>query len=488
MARLDFVTTVGHGDGPGARERLGLRGRGPTAVITDLGVLEPDPDSAELTLTQLHEGVSVDQAREATGWELAVGRAAGRDRAAERRRARGAEGAARTMNDAFIYEAVRTPFGRFGGALAGVRPDDLAAHALRSLLERAGLQDAAAIDDVIIGNANGAGEDNRDVARMAVLLAGLPTTVTGVSVNRLCGSSLEAAIQAARAVRCGDASLIVAGGVESMSRAPWVLLKPSRAYPARDTRRSTRPRSAGAWSTRRCPSGGPSRSVRAPRSWPRSTGSRARPRMRSRSAATGSPQQAYDDGVMAEVVAVPGVELTRDEGIRTDTTLEALAKLEPAFVDGGTVTAGNSSPLNDGASMTLIGDRRPASCSAASRSPGSSRWRLTASTPTCSASPRSRRPRPRCARAGLGWGEVAVVELNEAFASQSLACLAGWPELDPALVNVRGGAIAIGHPLGASGTRILGRLAHELHSRGGGYGLAAICIGVGQGLAMILEG
>jgi acetyl-CoA acetyltransferase family protein len=391
------------------------------------------------------------------------------------------------MNDAFIYEAVRTPFGRFGGALAGVRPDDLAAHALRSLLERAGLQDAAVIDDVIIGNANGAGEDNRDVARMAVLLAGLPTTVTGVSVNRLCGSSLEAAIQAARAVRCGDASLIVAGGVESMSRAPWVLLKPSRPYPAgHETLHST----TLGW-----------RMVnpKMPERWTISLGASAEKlaeihgisreaqdafALRSHRLA----EQAYEDGVMAEVVAVPGVELTRDEGIRTDTTLEALAKLEPAFVDGGTVTAGNSSPLNDGASMTLIGDRQ------AGELLGREPLARIVSTAAHGVDPDVfgiapvEAAKTALARAGLGWGEVAVVELNEAFASQSLACLAGWPELDPALVNVRGGAIAIGHPLGASGTRILGRLAHELHSRGGGYGLAAICIGVGQGLAMILEG
>jgi acetyl-CoA acyltransferase len=391
------------------------------------------------------------------------------------------------MNDVFIYEAVRTPFGRFGGALAGVRPDDLAAHALRSLLERAGLQDAAAIDDVILGNANGAGEDNRDVARMAVLLAGLPTTVTGVTVNRLCGSSLEAAIQAARAVRCGEASLLVAGGVESMSRAPWVLLKPSRAYPAgHETLHST----TLGW-----------RMVnpKMPEQWTISLGASAEKlaeiyrvsreeqdafALRSHRLAAA----AYDDGVMGEIVAVPGVELLRDEGIRTDTTLEALAELAPAFVDGGTVTAGNSSPLNDGASMALIGDRR------AGELLGRGPLARIVSTGAHGVDPDVfgigpvEAAKTALSRAGLGWGDIAVVELNEAFASQSLACLAGWPELDPALVNVRGGAIAIGHPLGASGTRILGRLAHELHARGGGYGLAAICIGVGQGLAMILEG
>jgi acetyl-CoA acetyltransferase family protein len=391
------------------------------------------------------------------------------------------------MNDAFIFEAVRTPFGRFGGALAGVRPDDLAAHALRSLLERAGLEDPAAIDDVILGDANGAGEDNRDVARMAVLLAGLPTTVTGVTVNRLCGSSLEAAIQAARAVRCGDASLVVVGGVESMSRAPWVLLKPSRAYPAgHETLHST----TLGW-----------RMVnpKMPEQWTISLGASAEKLAEmhgiSREAQDAFALRshrlalaAYDDGVMGEVVAVPGVELSRDEGIRADTTLEALAELAPAFVGGGTVTAGNSSPLNDGASMALIGDRRAGEL--LGREPLARIVSMGAHgvDPDVFGIAPVEAAKRALSRAGLDWRDIAVVELNEAFASQSLACLAGWPELDPELVNVRGGAIAIGHPLGASGTRILGRLAHELRARGGGYGLAAICIGVGQGLAMILEG
>ncbi|HVC84121.1 MAG TPA: thiolase family protein [Solirubrobacteraceae bacterium] len=391
------------------------------------------------------------------------------------------------MNEAFIYEAVRTPFGRFGGALAGVRPDDLAAHAMRALLDRAGDPDPAAIDDVFLGDANAAGEDNRDVARMAVLLAGLPTTVTGVTVNRLCGSSLEAAIQATRAIRCGEASLTIAGGVESMSRAPWVLLKPSRAYPAgHETLHST----TLGW-----------RMVnpRMPERWTISLGESAEklatihkiPRDAQDAFALRSHQlalKAYDEGVLGEVVPVPGVELTRDESIRSDTTLDKLAELAPAFVDGGTVTAGNSSPLNDGASMTLIGDEQ------AGRLLGREPLARIVAMGAHGVDPDVFGIAPveavnlALARAGIGWGEVVAVELNEAFASQSLACLAGWPELDPELVNVRGGAIAIGHPLGASGARILGRLAHELRARGGGYGVAAICIGVGQGLAVILEG
>jgi acetyl-CoA acetyltransferase family protein len=390
------------------------------------------------------------------------------------------------MSEAFIYEAVRTPFGRFGGALAGVRPDDLATVALRALLERAGNPDPTAIDDVLLGLANGAGEDNRNVARMAALLAGLGTSVTGATVNRLCGSSLEAAIQAARAIRCGDASLIVAGGVESMSRAPWVLLKPSRAYPAgNETLHST----TLGW-----------RMVnpQMPAQWTISLGESAEKiagihgitreaqdafALRSHRLAA----KAYDEGVLREVVAVPGVALERDEGIRTDTSLEKLGALGAAFVEGGTVTAGNSSPLNDGASMVLLGDERAGAL--LGRDPLA---RFVASAvhgvdPDVFGIAPVEAVNKALARAGIGWGDVVCVELNEAFASQSLACIAGWPELDPERVNVRGGAIAIGHPLGASGTRILGRLAHELATRGGGYGVATLCIGVGQGLAVILE-
>jgi acetyl-CoA acetyltransferase family protein len=390
------------------------------------------------------------------------------------------------MSDAFIYEAVRTPFGRFGGALAGVRPDDLATYALRALLERAGDPDPQWIDDVILGAANASGEDNRNVARMAVLLAGLPTSVPGATVNRLCGSSLEAAIQASRAIRCGDASLVVVGGVESMSRAPWVLLKPSRGYPAGN---ETLHSSTLGW-----------RMVnpQMPEGWTISLGASAEKLATIHGIARDAQDafalrshrlaaRAYEDGVMREVVRVPGVDLTQDEGIRTDTSLEKLAALKPSFVEDGTVTAGNSSPLNDGASMMLIGDER-----AGQRLGRDPLARVAASAvhavdPDVFGIAPVEAVNKALARAGIGWDDVAVVELNEAFASQSLACLAGWPELDPERVNVRGGAIAIGHPLGASGTRVLGRLAHELYDRGGGYGVATLCIGVGQGLAMILE-
>ena len=386
-----------------------------------------------------------------------------------------------------MYDAVRTPFGRYGGALASMRPDDLAAHSLRALLERFPALDPARIDDVLLGNANGAGEENRDVARMAVLLAGLPTSVPGATINRLCGSSLEATIQAARAIETGDAALIVAGGVESMSRAPWVLLKPGKGFPAGpETLHST----TLGWRMI---------NPQMPEQWTISLGESAEKlagmydisREAQDAFALRSHQlaaRAFDDDALGEVIPLPGIELDRDEGIRRDTSLEKLGRLKAAFVDGGTVTSGNSSPLNDGAAMVLLGDE------GAAKTLGREPLARVVARAAHGVDPDIFGIAPVAAankaleRAGIGWDEVAVVELNEAFASQSLACLAGWPELDPEKVNVRGGAIAIGHPLGASGARVLGRLAHELEARGGGYGLAAICIGVGQGLAVILQG
>jgi acetyl-CoA acetyltransferase family protein len=391
------------------------------------------------------------------------------------------------MTDAYILDAIRTPFGRYGGALSGVRPDDLAASTLKALVERTPSLDPSDIDDVYLGNANGAGEDNRDVARMAILLAGLPTSVPGVSVNRLCGSSLDATMQASRAIAAGDASVVVAGGVESMSRAPWVLLKPAKGFPAvSETLHST----TLGW-----------RMVnpQMPERWTISLGASAEKladmyniarddqdafALRSHRLAA----EAWDAGIYdGEIVPVPGIDLPRDEGIRADSTLEKLGKLKAAFVDGGTVTAGNASPLNDGASMVLLGDE--AAAARLGRDPLArvvSRAAHGVDPDVFGIGP-VEAANAALKRAGIGWGDLACVELNEAFASQSLACLAQWPELDPEIVNVRGGAIAIGHPLGASGARIVGRLAHELRARGGGYGLAAICIGVGQGLAVVLH-
>ncbi len=260
------------------------------------------------------------------------------------------------MNAAYIYDYIRTPIGRFGGALAGVRPDDLAAHVVRTLVERSPQLDAEKIDDVLFGDANAAGEDNRDVARMAVLLAGLPTSVPGATVNRLCGSGLEAAIEAARAIETGDASLVLSGGVESMSRAPWVLLKPSRAYPAgHETLHSTtlgwrlvNPAMPAEWT------------ISLGESTEKLVGIHGVSREDQDAFALASHQKAarsWDEGFFGEeVVAVPGVELARDESIRADTTLEKLAALKPAFREGGSVTAGNASPLNDGAAALFLGD------------------------------------------------------------------------------------------------------------------------------------
>ncbi|QJU52731.1 thiolase family protein [Herbiconiux sp. KACC 21604] len=385
----------------------------------------------------------------------------------------------------FVYDAVRTPFGRFGKALAGVRPDDLLATTVGAVLERHPDVDPADIDDVVAGAANQAGEDNRDVARMAVLLAGLPTSVPGVTVNRLCGSSLQAVMDASRAVESGDSRLVLAGGVESMSRAPWVLSKPERAYPAgNETLHST----TLGW-----------RLVNPamPKEWTISLGE-SNERLAERYGITREEQDAFaaashvkaqaawDAGVFEhEVVPVPGVALARDEGIRGDSTVESLAGLKPAFRPDGTITAGNASPLNDGASMVIVGaeDAR-IEAEPLARIVGRG---VAAVDPDVFGIGPVEAVNRALAAAGKTWADVDVVELNEAFAAQSLACLKLWPELDPSIVNVHGGAIAIGHPLGASGARVVGHAAHELARRGGGVAVAAICIGVGQGLAVVLE-
>jgi acetyl-CoA acetyltransferase family protein len=387
---------------------------------------------------------------------------------------------------AYVLDAVRTPFGRYGGGLAGVRPDDLAARVVQALLERSPNLDPAIIDDVLMGNANGAGEENRNVARMAVLLAGLPTSVPGATINRLCGSSLEAAIVGSRSIETGDASLIVAAGVESMSRAPWVLPKPERAFPRGDESLSS---TTLGWRLV---------NPRMPDQWTISLGESAEKlaeihgisredqdafAVRShRSAAA-----AWDEGRYDWVIPAPDTELERDEGIRPDTSAEKLAQLKPAFRSGGTVTAGNASPLNDGAAAVLLGDERAAH--AMGREPLArvvSRGVAGVDPDVFGIAP-VEAVNQALRRAGIGWDDVAVLELNEAFAAQSLADIGQWDGLDPDKVNPNGGAIALGHPLGASGARVLGTLAHELRRRGGGYGVAALCIGVGQGLAMVVE-
>jgi acetyl-CoA acetyltransferase family protein len=344
---------------------------------------------------------------------------------------------------------------------------------------------------VFFGDANGAGEDNRDVARMAVLLAGLPTSVPGVTLNRLCGSGLEATIAASRAVAAGDLDLAIAGGVESMSRAPWVLLKPAKGFPSgHETLHST---TLGWRMVNRA----------MPGDWTVSLGE-ATELLAEKYGITREAQdgfaveshrkaaRAWDAGVYAdEVVPVPGVDLPRDETIRPDTSLETLAKLKPAFRPDGTVTAGNASPLNDSAAALFVGSAKAQEL--LGRAPLArivSRGVHAVEPQYFGIGPVQAAERA-LAKAGIGWQDLAFVELNEAFAAQSLACLADWPELDPAIVNVHGGSIALGHPLGSSGARIVGHLARLLHeqARTGGprYGLAAICIGVGQGLAMVLE-
>jgi acetyl-CoA acetyltransferase family protein len=387
---------------------------------------------------------------------------------------------------AYLYDAVRTPFGRFNGALSGVRPDDLASYVITALLERKPYLEGAAIDEVIFGNANGAGEDNRNIGRMAGLLAGLPVSVPATTVNRLCGSSLDAAMIASRSIETGDAKIIIAGGAESMTRAPWVLMKPDRPFPASDI---TAVSTALGWRLI---------NKRMPAEWTVSLGEANEqlrekfdiPRERQDAFAYRShrlAQQAWDDGFYDDLVTrIPNVELARDENIRADTSIEKLAKLKPSFRSDGTITAGNASPINDGASALLVGSEEAAGMI------GSDPVARIAGRGAAALEPQMFGYAPVEAaeiallRAGITWRDVGAVELNEAFAVQSLACIDAWP-VDPDIVNSRGGAIAIGHPLGASGGRILGTLAKVLQERGHRWGLAAICIGVGQGLAVVLE-
>lgn len=388
------------------------------------------------------------------------------------------------MTVTMVYDAVRTPFGRAGGALSGVRPDDLAAVVMKAAVSRTGL-DPARIDDVIFGDANQAGEDNRDVARFGALLAGFPTSVPGVTVNRLCGSAVEAVIQGSRAIEAGDASLILAGGVESMSRAPFIVEKSAKPWPAVGNQTM--------WNTS---IGWRMINPALPKEWTISNGESAEKlasiyelsrdaqdafALRSHRLAADAWAAGVYDG---EIVQVPGAELSRDEGIRDDTTLEKLGRLKALFAADGTVTAGNSSSLNDGASAVLLGAEGALESEPLARITGRG---VFGNDPDVFGVAPVEAANRALARAGRTWADVDFVELNEAFASQSLACLAGWPDLDPEKVNIHGGAIAIGHPLGASGGRIIGHAAHELARRGRGVAVVAICIGVGQGLAVVLE-
>ena len=390
-------------------------------------------------------------------------------------------------SEAFIVDAVRTPLGRLGGALAGVRPDDLLAGAVRAIVERSPSLDPASIDEVYAGDANGAGEDNRNVGRMALLLAGLPTTIPAATVNRLCGSGIEAIFGASRTVAVGDADVTIACGVESMTRAPWVVLKPSKAFP---TTHEQMWNSALGWRMI---------NPKMPGEWTIALGEGAEvladkysiSREEQDAFAMGSHQRAaaaWEAGhFAAETVQVVDAPLERDECIRPESSMETLGKLKPVFRQGGSVTAGNASPMNDGAAAMLVMSERGLEASGAtpmarivSRATSGVEPHLYGIGPVEAA-------RTVLRRAGIGWGDVAAVELNEAFAAQSLACLREWPELDPAIVNQQGGAIAIGHPLGCSGVRIVTTLAHHLRRTGGRYGLATMCIGVGQGIAIVIE-
>ncbi len=393
-----------------------------------------------------------------------------------------------------VVEGLRTPFGRYGGALKDVRPDDLAAHVINALVERTGL-DATLIDDVILGAANQAGEDNRNVGRMAALLAGLPIEVAGQTVNRLCGSGLQAVVTAAHAIAYGDGEIFIAGGVESMTRAPFVMAKPSAAFPRgeqalQDTTlgwRFTNPRLADAY-------------------YPYSMGETAENVVErlgvsreDQDAFALTSQRRWADAHTAgrfaeEIVAieVPDGKGTRivdtDEHPRPDTTLESLAKLKPAFTRNasGSVTAGNSSGINDGAAALLVMSEaragelgmRPMARMVASAVAG-----VDPATMGLGPIPATRRA---LERAGIGVEQLDLVELNEAFAAQALPVMRELG-LDPETTNVNGGAIAIGHPLGASGARLAATLLHEMRRRGARYGLATMCIGVGQGIASVFE-
>ena len=388
------------------------------------------------------------------------------------------------MSRAIVISAVRTPVGRYGGVLSAIRPDDLAALAIGAAVERAGVEPAE-IDDVFLGCANQAGEDNRNVARMAALLAGLPDSVPGVTLNRLCASGLSAVVSASHAIAAGDAELVVAGGVESMSRAPLVMAKPSKAFPrgnqvVYDTTlgwRFPNPRleamfpleSMGETGENVAEGFGVTReeqdafALESQRRW----------------------AEADAAGRFADEL-VPVGEVARDEHPRPDTSAEKLAELRPAFREGGTVTAGNSSGINDGAAALVIASESRA------RAAGADPLGTFVASATAGVDPRVMglgpvpAVRKLLARTGIDVADLDLVELNEAFASQSLVVIRELG-LDRERVNVNGGAIALGHPLGMSGARLVVTLLHELRRRGGRYGLATLCVGVGQGQAALFE-
>ncbi len=399
----------------------------------------------------------------------------------------------RPLKEAWIVEALRTPFGRYGGALSGVRPDDLAATVLEAVVARSGIS-AADIDDVILGCANQAGEDNRNVARMALLVAGYPVEVPGQTVNRLCGSGLQALAAAANAIAVGDAEVVVAGGVESMSRAPLVTLKPESGLERGNRElvdttigwRFVNPRLHAKYSAISLGE----TAERVADQWHVSREAQDELALASqqRAAAAGASGIHAEEIVPVSIPQRSGAPIVvdRDEHPRPDTSAAALAKLKPAFAADGTVTAGNASGINDGAAALLVVESERA------RALGLKPYARIVATAVAGVDPSVMGAGPIPAirklleRTGLTVADIDRVELNEAFASQAVACMTELG-LDPAKTNVHGGAIALGHPLGASGARMATTLVRELRRSGGRYGIAAMCVGVGQGIAMLVE-
>ena len=395
--------------------------------------------------------------------------------------------------EAYIVDAVRTPVGRYGGALKDVRPDDLAAIAIKALVERTGV-DPRRIEDVILGCANQAGEDNRNVARMAALLAGLPVEVAGATVNRLCGSSLQAVLDASRAIKAGEGDVYIAGGVESMTRAPFVMAKPSDAWPRGEQTlydttlgwRFTNP----ALAEMHYPFSMGETAENVAERWHVSREDQDAFALDSqRKAGAAIAAGRFNDEIVP--VTIPQrkgdpVVVDTDEHPRPDTTLEKLAKLQAAFRKGGTVTAGNSSGINDGASAILVVSKKAADEMGLTPMARIVAGAVAGVDPACMGVGPIPATRKALERAGITVDDLDLIELNEAFASQSLACIREL-HLDPAKVNVNGGAIALGHALGNSGSRLVTTLVHELKRRNGKYGLATMCIGVGQGIAAVIE-
>ncbi|GAA2665078.1 MULTISPECIES: thiolase family protein [Actinosynnema] len=393
------------------------------------------------------------------------------------------------MQRPLILDAARTPFGRYRGGLAGVRVDDLAALPISELLRRHPDLDPARVDDVLYGNTNGAGEENRNIGRIAALLAGLPPTVPGASVNRLCASGGEAIVQASRALAMGDADVVVAGGVEGMTRAPFVVPRPDRAFADRLEPVSTalgwrlvNPRMPSAWTV---PLGRAAEQVAGELGITRERMDQYA--LRSHRRASAAWDAGVHDGFAFPVQLPDGSAVRRDESVRPETSAEKLAKLKPAFSDDGTVTAGNSSPLNDGAAAVLLGTESLAAelgVTPLGEVLGSA---VTAGEPQRFTLAPVGAIRKLLGRLGIGGADVDLWEINEAFAAMALSVLHHLPEVDREKVNVHGGAIAYGHPLGASMPRVVVDLCRHLRARGGGVGVAAACVGVGQGMAIAVR-